>query len=79
MLTQLLGIKARGSTEGIQEPLARIGGTTYLMDGTRRMTMAALDMGEKPSRKSNMVAEYLGSYYSRDYNGIVGRPDAGRA
>jgi hypothetical protein len=25
------------------------------------------------------VAEYLGSYYSRDYNGIVGRPDAGRA
>ena len=37
------------------------------------------DMGEKPSRKSNMVAEYLGSYYSRDYNGIVGRPDAGRA
>jgi acyl-CoA dehydrogenase len=38
-----------GNFEGIQEPLARIGGTTYLMDGTRRMTMAALDMGEKPS------------------------------
>jgi acyl-CoA dehydrogenase len=38
-----------GYFEGIQEPLARIGGTTYLMDGMRRMTMAALDMGEKPS------------------------------
>ncbi len=38
-----------GNFEGIQEPLARIGGSTYLMDGMRRMTMAALDMGEKPS------------------------------
>jgi acyl-CoA dehydrogenase len=33
----------------VQEPLARIGGNTYLMDATRRLTMAALDMGEKPS------------------------------
>ena len=32
------------------------------------------DMGENPSRKSNPVAEYLGSYYSQDYNGIVGNP-----
>jgi dimethylaniline monooxygenase (N-oxide forming) len=31
------------------------------------------DMGENPSRKSNPVAEYLGSYYCRDYNDIVGR------
>jgi acyl-CoA dehydrogenase len=38
-----------GRFEGIEEPLARIGGTTYLMDAMRRMTMAALDMGEKPS------------------------------
>ncbi|MBL0143345.1 MAG: acyl-CoA dehydrogenase [Betaproteobacteria bacterium] len=38
-----------GRFEGIEEPLARIGGTTYLMDGMRRMTMTALDMGEKPS------------------------------
>ena len=38
-----------GQFEGIQEPLARIGGSTYLMDGMRRMTMAALDLGEKPS------------------------------
>jgi acyl-CoA dehydrogenase len=38
-----------GRFEGIEEPLARIGGSTYLMDATRRMTMTALDMGEKPS------------------------------
>ncbi|HEX5629766.1 MAG TPA: acyl-CoA dehydrogenase, partial [Usitatibacteraceae bacterium] len=38
-----------GKFEGIEEPLARIGGSTDLMDGMRRMTMAALDMGEKPS------------------------------
>ena len=38
-----------GRFEGIEEPLARIGGTTYLMDAMRRMTMTALDTGEKPS------------------------------
>jgi dimethylaniline monooxygenase (N-oxide forming) len=32
------------------------------------------DMGENPSRKSNIIAEYLGSYYGADYNNIVGRP-----
>ena len=38
-----------GRFEGVEEPLARIGGNTYLMDATRRMTMVALDSGEKPS------------------------------
>jgi acyl-CoA dehydrogenase len=38
-----------GRFEGVEEPLARIGGNTYMMDATRRMTMAALDLGEKPS------------------------------
>jgi len=38
-----------GRFEGVEEPLARIGGNTYLMDATRRMTMVALDAGEKPS------------------------------
>src|SRR6185503_282917 len=38
-----------GKFEGVEEPLARIGGYTYMMDATRRLTMAALDMGEKPS------------------------------
>jgi acyl-CoA dehydrogenase len=38
-----------GKFEGVQEALARIGGNTYMMDATRRMTMVALDSGEKPS------------------------------
>src|SRR5262249_60768913 len=38
-----------GRFEGVEEPLARIGGNTYRMDATRRMTMSALDLGEKTS------------------------------
>jgi acyl-CoA dehydrogenase len=38
-----------GKFEGVEEPLARIGGATYIMDAMRRMTMVALDSGEKPS------------------------------
>ncbi|HUQ29328.1 MAG TPA: acyl-CoA dehydrogenase [Usitatibacter sp.] len=38
-----------GKFEGVEEPLARIGANTYMMDATRRMTLAALDLGEKPS------------------------------
>ncbi|MEQ1516345.1 MAG: acyl-CoA dehydrogenase, partial [Usitatibacteraceae bacterium] len=38
-----------GRFEGIEEPLARIGGHTYLMDACRTVTAGALDMGEKPS------------------------------
>jgi acyl-CoA dehydrogenase len=38
-----------GKFEGVEEALARIGGNTYMMDATRRMTMVALDSGEKPS------------------------------
>ena len=38
-----------GKFEGVEEPLARIGGNTYLMDATRKLTMTALDLGEKPS------------------------------
>ena len=38
-----------GKFEGIEEALARMGGNTYLMDAMRRMTMVALDLGEKPS------------------------------
>jgi acyl-CoA dehydrogenase len=38
-----------GKFEGIEEPLARIGAYTYLMDACRTITAGALDMGEKPS------------------------------
>jgi acyl-CoA dehydrogenase len=40
---------AIGKFEGIEEPLARIGAMTYLMDATRTITAGALDLGEKPS------------------------------
>ena len=36
-----------GYMEGIQEPLARIGGSTYMMDAASRLTVTGLDMGEK--------------------------------
>lgn len=35
--------------EGIQEPLAEIVGNAYLIDAARRVTLAALDEGHKPS------------------------------
>ena len=38
-----------GRFEGIEEPLARIGGSTYLMDACRTVTAGAIDLGEKPS------------------------------
>ncbi|HET6528587.1 MAG TPA: acyl-CoA dehydrogenase, partial [Balneolaceae bacterium] len=38
-----------GKFEGIEEPMAEIGGFTYLMDAARRYTCAGLDRGEKPA------------------------------
>jgi acyl-CoA dehydrogenase len=38
-----------GKFEGIEEPLARIGGYTYLMDAARHYTNGAVDQGEKPA------------------------------
>jgi acyl-CoA dehydrogenase len=38
-----------GKFEGIEEPMARIGGFTYLMEAGRRYTCGALDSGVKPA------------------------------
>ena len=38
-----------GEFEGIEEPLARMAGETYILDAARKVTAAALDQGEKPS------------------------------
>jgi acyl-CoA dehydrogenase len=38
-----------GRFEGVEEPLARIGGITYRMDAARVLTATALDLGGKPS------------------------------
>lgn len=38
-----------GKFEGIEEPLARIAGTAYLLEAARRYTCGAIDKGLKPS------------------------------
>jgi acyl-CoA dehydrogenase len=38
-----------GKFEGIEEPMARIGGYTYLMEAARRYTTGGLDKGAKPA------------------------------
>ncbi len=38
-----------GRFEGIEEPLARIGGLTYLMEAARLYTVGAVDRGEQPA------------------------------
>jgi len=48
-----------GRFEGIEEPLARIGGLTYLMNAARRLTLGAIDRGEKPAVITAIVKAYL--------------------
>jgi acyl-CoA dehydrogenase len=48
-----------GKFEGIEEPLARMGGNLYLMDAARRMTAGAIDLGEKPSVVSAIVKYHV--------------------
>jgi acyl-CoA dehydrogenase len=48
-----------GRFEGIEEPLARIAGMTYLMSATRTLTCGALDAGEKPAVLGSIVKAYL--------------------
>ncbi len=50
---------AIGRFEGVEEALARIGGSTYLMDAARVMTAGAVDLGEKPSVPSAIVKYHL--------------------
>src|SRR6476469_2809703 len=44
-----------GKFEGIQEPLARIAGTAYLLDAARRLTCAALNQGHPPAVISGIM------------------------
>lgn len=45
--------------EGIEEPLARIGGRTYRMDAARQLTLVALDEGERPGVLSAILKYQL--------------------
>ncbi|MGZ4968503.1 MAG: acyl-CoA dehydrogenase [Methylobacter sp.] len=44
-----------GEFEGIEEPLSRIAGQTYIIDAARKVTAAALDNGQKPSVISAII------------------------
>src|SRR4030095_7777128 len=38
-----------GKFEGIEEALTRMGGNLYMMDATRMLTAAAIDLAQKPA------------------------------
>ncbi len=44
-----------GKFEGVEEPLARIGAHTYMVDAARKFTALAVDLGEKPSVVSAII------------------------
>jgi len=48
-----------GRFEGVEEPLARIGGLTYAMNATRVLTAAWVDAGERPAVLSAIAKAYL--------------------
>jgi len=54
-----------GKFEGIEEPLARIAGYTYIMDAARNYTNGAVDRGEKPGVVS-AIMKYNTTEMQRD-------------
>lgn len=48
-----------GRFEGVEQPLARIVGNTYIMDAARSVTTGALDGGEKPAVPSAILKMHL--------------------
>jgi acyl-CoA dehydrogenase len=48
-----------GKFEGIEEPLARMGGYLYSMDATRTLTAGVVDLGEKPAVPSAIAKYHL--------------------
>ena len=48
-----------GMFEGIEEPLARMGGNLYMMDAARVLTAWAVDLGEKPAVLSGIAKLHL--------------------
>jgi acyl-CoA dehydrogenase len=57
-----------GYFEGVEEALARIAGATYEMDAARRLTLAALDKGEKPAISSAIIKYHLTERYRQVIN-----------
>ncbi len=55
-----------GRFEGVEEPMARIGAYTYMVDSARRFIALAVDMGEKPSVISAVI-----KYHATELGRIV--------
>ncbi len=49
---------AIGRFEGVETRIARIAGLTYLIDGARRLTLGAIDAGERPSVLTAIMKAY---------------------
>ncbi len=64
--------------EGIQEPLARIAGLTYLIDATRQLTLASLKNHKKPSVAS-AITKYHNTELAREIINHAMDIHAGRA
>lgn len=64
-----------GKFEGVEEPLARIGASTYAIDAMRRFTLGALDKGLKPPVVTAMMkyqATEMGRRIVNDAMDILG-------
>lgn len=56
-----------GKFEGIEEPLGRIGGFTYIMDAGRTLATSSINYGEKPS-----VASAIMKYHATEMGRLLG-------
>ncbi len=57
-----------GRFEGIEEPLARISGMLYMINATKKLTLGAIDSGEKPSVLSAICKAYMTETMRRAVN-----------
>ncbi len=53
-----------GKFGGIEEPLARLGGLTYLLEATRKYTCSGLDSGQKPAVVT-AISKYISTELGR--------------
>jgi acyl-CoA dehydrogenase len=62
---------AIGKFEGIEEPIARVTGTTYWMEACRRFTAGAVNSGHKPAVVSAMAKYFQTEAARRNINDIM--------
>lgn len=60
-----------GNFEGIVEPLARLGGSTYLYEAGRKYTLGAIDSGTKPPVVTAMAKYYFTEMQRRVVNDVM--------